>query len=111
MLPALGVLVVGLIARWALLTRILPKVLGYTGAIGRRYLERVASPSLIIVGALSLRAFAMATGYDQAFRIGDLLLVFLTGFLLIEGLRSFLVDYYLVKVRGHVVPRLFVSLA
>lgn len=107
-LPVLLTLLGGLVVRWVMLSIVLPPVLRLVGEIGRRCLRRLNVVSLLLVAAGTANLAFRVAGLDDYY-INDVILLVGGSYVLVELLRTLVVDYYWIRVQGYVVPRLLVN--
>jgi small-conductance mechanosensitive channel/CRP-like cAMP-binding protein len=108
-LPVFVTLVVALTLRVVLVRLILPRFAALAGKVGRSYVRRVDAASLVIVGTLTAKTLFHLYGIDSSFTFGSLLLIGCSVYIVVETIKCFLVDYYVIHHLGKPVPRLLIN--
>ena len=111
-IKTLGIFFLGLIIYWILVKRILPAVVkSIDDEIKSKYLKKTSLSGFLILLFITIEnlvIFFNLMMYDQ---ILNFLISFFVAYIIIESLKFFFIDYFLITVRNIKVPKLLVDIA
>lgn len=110
-LETIGAYVLGRFFCWFFIKRIMPFLLKEVEETVRTlYFKKASFSTFVLLIALTIKTFINLINFDKYEEILDFLIVFNVIHLLVETLRVFLVDYYLLKVKRLKIPILLLDI-